>query len=185
MLKALLTYAGAPPEIKGRKVKDTYIGNRRFIDLDVQSTDGAWHRRRLYIRAQPSRRIFKCDIPFKERPAGEASEASRDRLPVLIAPLLSYGVRDLLEERGILWWRNLVVWKPRLHPQENKTKCEISANRMVAIKDLLKLVHWYFNMIAAAIRRAWWIPESQKKRKTSGITLASFMRPQPWPPPGS
>lgn len=40
------------------------IGRRRFLDLDVQASDGSWTLRRIYVRAQPSRELFRSDLPF-------------------------------------------------------------------------------------------------------------------------
>lgn len=184
----------APGEIRLRRAEFTFIGHRRFLDVDVQGLDGAWNRRRIYVRAQPSRRIFKCDIPFhgkrKEELAGSPGsfnkrvrEGSRRR-PVLVAPLLSSSARRLMIRMNLESWRCYVVWKPRLRPQENRTECEISLDWLRAFKDLAKIVSWFLRAVAAKIMRARWGVPTPPKEKAPGIKLVNFLRPDPWPPPG-
>jgi len=67
MAQVLFNLMATPPEILRREARETVIGRRRFLDLDVQASDGSWSLRRIYIRAQPSREIYRCDIPFNTR----------------------------------------------------------------------------------------------------------------------
>lgn len=219
MLGTLFKYMSGPGEISQRKVKTTSVGQRRFLDVDVQGLDGAWERRRFYVRAQPSREIFRCDLPFgrdriiseldRRRPSQPLTQHTfnesvkdelagsrvnltkrvirgRPRRPVLIAPMLSSSVRPIVIEQHVAWWRNFVIWKPRLRTQENKTGCAISLDWLAAFGDLAKLVRWFFKRIATRIMRArWGSPKDEKEKEVSekAISLVEFMRPDPWPPP--
>lgn len=194
MLRGLFRYVNAPGEIRLRRAEFIFLGHRRFLDVDVQGLDGTWFRRRLYIRAQPSREIFKCDIPFhekrKEELAGSpghfnkrARERSRRR-PVLIAPLIRSSARAIMIDRGFEAWRCYVVWKPRLRTQGNRTKCEISLDWLKTYRDLAKVVRWFLQVVAAKIRRARWGTPRPQREKAPSVKLISFMRPEPWPPPG-
>lgn len=194
MLRSLFNYMSAPGEILSRRAEYAFIGRRRFLEVDVQGLDGSWHRKRIYIRAQPSREIFRCDIPFKEkrnsralaRP-GDFNKRARERSarrPVLIAPLLSASAKTIMIGRGCEAWRNYVVWKPRLRDQENRTECKISLEWLKAYRDLARIVRWFFRVVAARIMRARWGPPKPKRAKGPLIDLAAFLRPDPWPPPG-
>jgi len=78
-----------------------------------------------------------------------------------------------------------VVWKPRLRTQGNRTKCEISLDWLKAYRDLAKVVRWFLQSVAASIRRARWGAPMPQREKAPGVKLISFMKPEPWPPPGS
>ena len=193
MLRSLFNYMGRPGEIKVSRAVNTFIGRRRFLDVDVQGIDGTWHRRRIYIRAQPSREIFRCDIPFKEKrnsralaSPGHFNKRVRGRAarrPLLIAPLFSFSVRPFIIERGYEAWRCRVVWKPRLRTQGNRTKCEISLEWLKVYRDLARIVRWFLRAVAARVMRARWGPPKPRIEKGPLIDLAAFMRPDPWPPP--
>lgn len=194
MLRGLFRYVNAPGEIRSRRAEFTFKGNRRFLDVDVQGIDGFWHLKSIYIRAQPSREIYGCDVPFHEKresgvdvDPGNYSKNSREgtrRRHVLIAPRFSSSATRLIIERGYEGWRSYVVWKPRLRAQRNRTKCEISLDELKAYGDLARVVRWFLEAVAAKIRRARWGPPLPQKKKATGVKLVSFLRPDPWPPPG-
>jgi len=184
------------------------VGRRRFLDLDVQARDGSWTLRRIYVRAQASREIFRCDLPFITRyyntsppqncnedvndPSRKSSPGcsnrARDRaarLPVLIAPRASTSAGELIVRRGITFWRCFKVWKPRARAQACLEGCEISVDWSEVLGSLAELVKWFFDVVAARVRRqAWGSPGSMRKRgPLVAISLVDFLRPEPWPPP--
>jgi len=208
MAQVLFNLMATPPEILRREARETVIGRRRFLDLDVQASDGSWSLRRIYIRAQPSREIFRCDLPFRGLPSTKeplkncnenvkepsrksspgCSDRARERavrLPVLIAPRASTSAGELIVERRITFWRCYKVWKPRLRSQGCLEGCEISQEWPEVLGDLAALVRWFFDVVAARVRReAWGSPTSQKKGgSVSAVSLVEFLRPEPWPPP--
>ncbi len=162
--------------------------------MDVQGLDGLWHLKRIYIRAQPSREIFGCDIPFKKRRDSsgngspqEFSQNSRERTrrrPVLIAPLFSSSARRIIIAKKFEGWRSYVIWKPRLRTQGNRTKCKISLDWLKAYRDLARLVRVFLQGVAASIRRSRWGSLRPQREKPPSVKLISFLRPDPWPPPG-
>jgi len=208
MAQVLFQWMATPPEILAREAREVVIGRRRFLDLDVKASDGSWTLRRIYVRAQPSREIFRCDLPFITRhydtshsqncnenvndPSRKSSPGcsnrARDRaarLPVLIAPRASTSAGELIVRRGITFWRCFKVWKPRARAQACLEGCEISLEWSDVMRDLAALVRWFFDVVAARIRReAWGSPTSKKKGgPVDVVSLVEFLRPEPWPPP--
>jgi len=207
MAQELFSLMAVPSEISKREVREVVIGRRRFLYVDVQASDGSWTLLRIYVRAQASREIFRCDLPFGGLPStkgplkncnenvNQGSRTSspglpkraRDRAvrrPVLIAPRASTSAGELIVKRGITFWRCFKVWKPRKRPQACLEGCEISLDWSEVLRDLAALVRWFFDVVAARVRREAWGPLGLGRSERTGPLLVEFLRPLPWPPPG-
>lgn len=207
MAKILFTWMHAPSEVIKREARETWIGRRRFLDLDVQASDGSWTLRRIYIRAQPSREIFRCDLPFNSTSKTEGTpenfnesanqglrspypgllKRARDRaarLPVLIAPMASRSGEKFIINRRITFWSCLKVWKPKLRSQVCLEGCEISLDWSEVFGALAGLVKWFFDVVASRVRREGWGSPTSQRAVMPTVYLSDLLRPPPWPPPG-